>query len=184
MSLKISVSWLAGSWKSSLVNEIVRKYGMETADVGQIYRERAIAKWLTIAEYDKLVEANPEEDVEMDKHLQQIIEDCSGDIIVSWRMWFHLLPNIASVRLAVSPEQWAQRIFLADRWKQENKYTSIQDALKSNQERMFRLKERLLSLYNVDFTDTTNYTKIIDTTDKPFNQVLEEFEDFMKTLKK
>jgi cytidylate kinase len=48
---------------------------------------------------------------------------------------------------------------------------------------MAKLRERLLKLYNADFTDTSNYTKVIDTTDKDFDQVLEEFEEFIETLK-
>jgi len=48
---------------------------------------------------------------------------------------------------------------------------------------MERLRQRLLRVYGVDFTDTSHYTKVIDTTDKPFEEVLEEFEEFMKTLR-
>ena len=184
MSLKISVSWLAGSGKSSLVNAIVKKYGMTTADVGQIFRQRAVAKWLTIAEYDTLVASNPQEDVEMDNDFKQVVENCPWDIIVWRRMWFHLLPNIISIRLNVSPEQWAERVFLADRGKQEKKYATVEEALQANQDRMAKLRERLLKLYGVDFTDMSHYMKIIDTTDKSFDQVLEEFEEFMGTLKK
>ena len=184
MWLKISVSWPAWSWKSSIVNAIVEKYWMETADVWQVYRERAISKGLTIAEYDKLLELNPQEDIEMEQHFKHIIEDSSTDIIVSRRMWFYLLPNIVSVRFDVSPEEWAQRVFLADRGNQEKKYTTIQEALESNQKRMSRLKKRLLDVYGVDFTDTSKYTKVIDTTGKSFEQVFEEFEGFIKTLKK
>gem|GEM_PF-3900481 len=60
----------------------------------------------------------------------------------------------------------------------------MQDALKSNQLRMSNLRDRLFKLYGVDFTDTSNYTKIIDTTGKSLDQVLREFEDFIETLKK
>jgi cytidylate kinase len=48
---------------------------------------------------------------------------------------------------------------------------------------MSKLRERLLKVYNVDFTDKSNYTKVIDTTDKNFEQVLKEFEEFIETLK-
>jgi len=73
---------------------------------------------------------------------------------------------------------------LADRGKQEKKYTSAQEALVADQDRISRLKQRFLNVYGIDFTDTSHYTKILDTTNKSFDQVLEEFEDFMKTLKK
>lgn len=184
MWLKISVSGPAWSWKSSLIAAMVEKYWMETADVWQVYRERAIKKWLTIAEYDKLVELNPQEDVEMEDQFKHIVEDTPNDIIVSRRMWFYLLPNIVSVRFDVSPEEWAKRVFLADRGNQEKKYATIQEALESNQKRMSRLKKRLLDVYHVDFTDTSHYTKVIDTTGKSFEQNLQEFEDFIKEIRK
>ena len=184
MSLKISLSWPAWSWKSALIDAIVKKYWMQTIDVGQIYRQRGLTKWLTIAEYDKLVENNPQEDRDIEEEMRQFVENYHWDIIVSRRMWFYFLPNITSVWLDVSPEQWAQRIFLADRGKQEKKYTSAQEALVADQDRISRLKQRFLNVYGVDFTDTSHYTKILDTTNKSFDQVLEEFEDFMKTLKK
>ncbi len=165
------------------MHAIVEKYGMATADAGQIFRQRWLAKWLTIAEYDKLIETNPQEDRDMEDAMKHIVESCPGDIILSWRMWFHLMPDITSVRLNVSPEQWAERIFEDDRWAQEKKYATVQEALQANHDRMERLRQRLLRVYGVDFTDTSHYTKVIDTTDKPFEEVLEEFEEFMKTLK-
>jgi len=182
MPLKISLSWPAWSGKSSLINAIVEKYGMETADVGQIFRQRALEKSLTIAEYDKLVEMNPQEDVEIDKALKEIVQHCPHDIIVSWRVGFHFLPDIVSIRLDVDPQEWAQRIFLDDRWAQEKKYASVEDALKSNADRMSRAKNRLLKLYGVDFTDTSHYTKIIDTTGKTFEENFEALDEFIQSL--
>ncbi len=185
MSLKISLSWPAWSWKSALIDAIVKKYWMQTVDVWKtFFRDRAVAKWLTVAEYDTIIEGSPQEDREIEEETKQFVESCSWDVIVWWRMWFYILPNITSVWLDVSPAQWAERVFLADRWKQEPKYVTIQEALESNQNRMSKVRQRLLNVYGVDFTDTSHYTKILDTTNKPFDQVLEEFEDFMKTLKK
>jgi hypothetical protein len=45
-----------------------------------------LAKGLTIAEYDKLVEMNPEEDVALDNDIRKLVEDCPTDVIVSRRM--------------------------------------------------------------------------------------------------
>ncbi|MCX6824826.1 MAG: (d)CMP kinase [candidate division SR1 bacterium] len=184
MSLKISISGPAGSGKSSLIAAIVKKYGMETADVGHIYRQRGIAKGLTISEYDKLVEMHPEEDIEMEREFKQIVENCPGDIIVSWRMGFHLLPNMTSIRLDVSPEEGAKRIFLDDRGKEEKKYTNIEEVIKTDHDRMERFRQRAIKLYGVDFTDTSHYTKVIDTTGRSFDENLEELEEFVKTLRK
>lgn len=156
---------------------------MTTADVWQVFRQRAVAKWMTIAEYDKLVELNPQEDIEMDEDFKKIVENCPWDIIVSWRMGFHLLPNVTSIWLDVSPEEWAQRIFLDYRWKQEKKYTTVEEALQANHDRMEEFKQRFLKLYGVDFTDTAYYTKIIDTTGKTFDENLKQLDNYITSLR-
>jgi len=163
MSIKVIISWLAGAWKSSIIQNLVKKLGYETYDIWQIFRARAVAKWLTVDEYDKLVEKHPEEDIEIDNEFKKFIEESKKDIIVSWRMWFHFLPEALSIRLDVSPEEWARRVFLQDRGKQEKKYKDVDEAMKANDDRMGRLQKRLMKIYGVDFTDKKNYKKIIST---------------------
>ena len=184
MSLKISLSWPAGSGKTTLMNAIVAKYGMETTDVGKVFfRDRAIARWLTVAEYDKLVESDPQEDREIEEEVRQFVQNCPKDIIVWWRMWFHIMPEIISIRLDVSPDEWAERIFLQDRGQQEKKYASVQEALEASQNRMERLRQRLLKVYGVDFTDKTQYTKVIDTTGKTFEENFQQLDEYIQSLR-
>lgn len=183
MSLKITVSWAAWSWKTTLIRAIVEKYGMETIDVGKtFFRDRAVARWITVDEYDKIVENDPQEDRDIEEDVRKYIEACPKDIIVSRRMGFHIMPEIVSIWLDVSPEEWARRVFLDDRGKQERKYASIDEALQSNYDRMERLRQRLLKVYNVDFTDKSHYTKVIDTTGNTFEQNFEAIDSFIKTL--
>lgn len=183
MALKISISWPAGSGKSTLIDAIVKKHNIQTIDIWQIFRQRGVDIWLTIAEYDKLVEKNPEEDVALDNDIKNIVANCSKDIIVSWRMWFHIMPEITSIWLDVSPEEWAQRIFLQDRGKQEKKYVSLDEALQSNHDRMERLRQRLLHVYGVDFTDKSHYTKVIDTTGKSFEENFKQLDEYIQSLR-
>jgi len=65
--------------------------------------------------------------------------------------------------LDVSPKEWARRIFLQNRGKQEKAYKNVGEAMKANEDRMKRLKKRLLKVYWVDFTDKKNYTIVIKT---------------------
>ena len=183
MPLKITVSWAAGSWKTTLIKAIVEKYGMETIDVGKVFfRDKAVARGITVDEYDKIVENDPQEDRNIEEDVKNFMETCSKDIIVSRRMWFYIMPDIVSIWLDVSPEEWARRVFEDDRGKQEKKYASIEEALQSNHDRMERLRQRLLKVYNVDFTDRSHYTKVIDTTGNTFEQNFEAVDDFIKTL--
>ncbi len=174
MSFKIIISGAPWAGKTSVITEIVNRFNCKTADVWQIFRKRAVEKKLTIAEYDKLIENKPKEDVEMDNDFKKLIESTNENIIVSWRLWFYFMPEIISIYLDVDPKEWANRVFLDDRWKQENKYETLEQALKSNTDRISRLKDRIMKVYSIDFTDKSNYKKTIDTTNKSFEQVVNE----------
>lgn len=174
MPIKVSISWAVWAGKSSVMKEVVKKLKCKTADVWQVFRSRAISKWLTIAEYDKIIEKNPQEDIDMEKDFKNLIEKSDENIIVSWRMWFHLMPEILSIRLDVSDEEWAKRVFADDRGKQEQKYKTRQEAMKANKERENAFKQRFLKVYGVDFTDKKNYKVIIKTDWKTLNEVVDE----------
>lgn len=174
MALKILVSWSAGAGKSSIIQNVVEKLGYEIHDIWQVFRARAVAKWLTVWEYDKLVEQNPEEDIQIDNEFKDIVQNTKNDCIVSWRVGFHFLPDALNIRLDVAPEEGARRIFLQDRGNQEKKYKTVQEALEASQDRMKRLQQRMLNVYWVDFMDKKNYKIILKTDGKTVEQSAEE----------
>lgn len=174
MALKILVSWSAGAGKSSIIQNVVEKLGYEIHDIWQVFRARAVAKWLTVWEYDKLVEQNPEEDIQIDNEFKDIVQNTKNDCIVIWRVGFHFLPDALNIRLDVDPEEGARRIFLQDRGNQEKKYKTVQEALEASQDRMKRLQKRMLHVYGVDFMDKKNYNIILKTDGKDVEQSAEE----------
>lgn len=184
MPIKVVVSWAAGAWKSSVIQNIVKKLWYEIHDVWQIFRSRAIAKWLTIDEYDKIVEKHPEEDVEMDNDFKDFLEKSKNNCIVSWRMWFHFLPTALSIWLDVNPKEWARRVFLQNRWKQEKKYKDVDEVMKANSDRMTRLQKRMISLYGVDFMNKNNYKVIIKTDGKNIEKTSNEIINIIEEYKK
>lgn len=183
MPVKISISWPAWSGKSAVIREIVKRLWFTTWDVGQIFRARAVERWLTIAEYDLLVEQNPQEDIDMDNDFKCLVEWCETDIITSWRVGFHFTPQIKSIWLDVDPTEWARRIYEDDRGNEERKYNSIEEVIEANENRMKRLKSRLHQLYWIDFSDKNNHHKIIDTTDMDFEEVVWEIIEYINQLK-
>ena len=184
MPLKISISWPAGSWKSSVIKEIVARTWFATADVGQIYRKQAAEMGMTISEFNDYLDNNLEEDLNMEKRFQELVENSEKDIIVSWRLWFKFIKDLVSIWLDVSPEEWAKRIMSdTGRGWQEKKNASLEDVIKTNKERMERVKDRLKLLYWVDFMDKSNYTKVIDTTGKSFEEVVEEIMEYIENLR-
>ncbi len=179
MSIKVFISWSAWAGKSTVIKHIVEKLWYDYFDIWQVFRSRAVAKWLTISEYDKLVEKNPQEDIEMDNEFKNIIQNNPNDCIASWRIGFYFIPDSLTIWLDVSPQEWAKRILFQDRGKQEKKYKNITEVIEANQQRMFRLQKRLKKLYWVDFMDKNNYKKIINTDWKTLEETVR---DVIKTI--
>ncbi len=180
MPIKATISWAAWAWKSTIIKNIIEKLWYNTADIWQVFRARAISKWLTISEYDKLLEQHPEEDKALEDEFTEIVQNSDKDILVSRRMGFHCLPEIFSIRLDISPEEWARRVLKQDRWQQEKKYKNQAEALQANKDRMERLQKRLSNVYWVDFMDKSNYDKIISTENKTLEENIKDVIDAIK----
>lgn len=184
MSLKICIWWPAGSGKSTVIQELIKRHGYATADVGQIFRQRAKAKGMTIAEYDKYIEQNPSEDINMDKDFADLVHNSKEDIIVSRRMGFHFLPDeLITIWLDISPEEGAERIFKQQRWD-EAKYQTVQEVLEANADRTARHRARMIELYNADFTDKSNYKYIVDTSGETVKSSADKVEKLLKEIAK
>lgn len=184
MSIKVLISWSAWAGKSSIIQRVVEKLWYDTLDIWQVFRAKAVAKWLTVGEYDKLVEQNPEEDIEIDNEFKTVLQRNKKDSIVSWRMGFHFLPDALTIRLDVEPKEWARRIFLQDRGKQEKKYKDVEEAMKASQDRMTRLQKRMMDIYGVDFMDKKKYKKIIKTDGKNIDETANEIINIIKEYRK
>jgi len=182
MIKKISISGDIWSGKSSTIREIVKRYNYQTADVGQIFRNRAIQRWMTISEYDKIVEQNPQEDIDMENDFANMVLESKQNIIVSRRMAFYRLPEMITIYLTVDPIIWAKRVLWDDRQNQEQKYTNIEDVLYANKERNKRMKQRIEKIYWVDFTDTKNYKYVFDTNHKSIDDIIKEMDDKIKFI--
>jgi len=187
MAIKVLISWPAWAGKSIIINKIVEKLWYDMLDIWQVFRNRALSKWLTVWDYDKLVENNPNEDISIDNEFKRKIEANQKDCIASWRMGFHFIPDALTIRLDVDPKEWARRVFLQDRGKQEKKYNTVDQAIKANQDRMKRLQKRLIKIYWADFMDKKNYKVIINTDWSSINdnaqKVIDEIEKYKKSTK-
>jgi len=176
MSIKIAISGPAGSGKSTVIKEVAEALGAEIADIGQVFRAVAEEKGMDISEYDKYLEQHPDEDRKMDEKFRDLVMGADGDMVVSWRMGWHFVPDIISIWLDVSPDEGAQRVF-ADK---KRSFETLAEAKRVNIERMARKKAQLERVYGVDFTDESHYTKVVETTGKLVGEVVAEILEFLR----
>ena len=161
-NIRVALSGPAGSGKSFVVRFFAQHLGFETADLGALFRQRAAAHNVSIHEYDRYVEQHPEEDRTMDLQLRQIVLDSPRDIIVSWRMAYHVAPEVFSIWLDVSAAEGARRILGDTQREAEQRDLSIAELEALNQQRLEAARQRLAKIYQTDITIKSNYSTVVD----------------------
>ena len=177
---KISLAGDLGSGKSTVGEILSKKYNLQKVSIGQILREMATERGMTVAEFNVYMETHPEYDNLVDDKLKSY-EGLSGNYLFDSRMAWHFVPSSFAVYMKVGVEAAAKRIINAQR--EHEKYDSVEDAVNKLIERRNSELLRYNSLYGVDIVDMDNYDLVVDTSDKTPDQVasviIENFEKWL-----
>ena len=88
------------------------------------------------------------------------------------RLGFFFVPSTFSFYLSVDPRVAAERIVAAQR--SNERYKSVEDAMRKIEERRNSERLRFKDFYNVDILDMSNYDCVIDTTSLTVDEVAEK----------
>ena len=162
MSYKISLAGDLGSGKSTVAAMLIEKYpALEYYSTGALMREIAKRHGFTIEELNVYMETHPEIDREIDDGLCRLSED-NRDLIIDSRMAWHFVKGTFKVYLSCDIETSAARILSAKR--DEEPFSSFNDALKGIRGRRASEKKRYKEQYGVDIKNMSNYDLVLDTT--------------------
>jgi cytidylate kinase len=178
---KISLAGDLGSGKTTVGEILTEKYGFEKVSIGKIMREMASERGLSVADFNRYIEAHPEYDKLVDDKLKSY-EDLHGSFLFDSRMAWHFVPSSFSVYMQVDIKTSAERIMNADR--KDETYSDIDTAVKELKKRRASEILRYNSLYHVDIMDMSNYDLVVDTNGKTPMEVAEiiinNFENWLK----
>lgn len=186
--MKITISGMPGSGKSTVADAIEKKLKLKHYYIGQLRREMARKKGITLDQLNKLGEKDPSTDKEVDAILQEIGKK-EDNFIMETRTGFFLIPESLKIFINVSIEEGARRIFndLHDNLKKEKRNESkeipktVEEMKKIIQERIDSDIRRYKKYYNIENVyDLKHYDIVIDTTSL---QPKETFELTMKKIK-
>jgi CMP/dCMP kinase len=163
----ITITGDPGSGKSTIGKKLEADLGYRRYYMGQIRRDAAKAKGMTLEEYNAYGEIHPETDVEVDDYQKKLGETEDNFIIEGRTSWF-LIPQSIKIYIKVDPLEGARRI-LSDlstntARNEGNNLHSLEDVLASNIKRAQSDDVRYKKYYNKDCFDLTNYDLVIDTT--------------------
>jgi cytidylate kinase len=174
--MQITIGGMPGSGKSVIGKYLAEKLNLKFYSIGNIRRELAQKRGLTILEFNKL---NEDTDTEVDNYQKELGEK-ESDIIVDGRLAFHFLPNSKKIFLYVTPEEAAKRIF-KDQRSSESKYKSEEQIVNDIKIRTNNDKERYMKYYNINPYKKSNFDLYLDTTNLTIEEVKQKVLDFVKS---
>lgn len=163
----ISFNGDEGSGKSTIAKLVSSELNYPRYYMGQIFRDMAAKRNLTLVEYLKLGETDPAIDKEVDDYLVELSQK-ERDFIIESRTAWYFVPQSLKIYLSVDEREGARRVF--EELKKENQRNeikgdfSLEDVLKKIQERRLTDDARYMKYYNIDIRDKNNYDFVLDTT--------------------
>ena len=172
-----------GSGKSTIAERISKELQYERFYMGQIFRDLAEEKGLTLIEYLKLGETDANIDKSADDYIVKLGEERKDFVIESRTAW-HFLPKSLKIYLEVSKEEGARRMF--KHLKEENQRSNedrgietVEDVIASNEKRKAADDARYQKYYGINANEMKNYDLVLDTTDLTKDEVFEKVSDFV-----
>lgn len=176
----ITITGDLGSGKSSVGKVLSEKLGYKFFSVGNLMRELADEKGLSIHELSKLAEQSDEIDVLLDER-QVALGKKYKDLIFDSRLGWHFIPDSVKIFLKVDIDEATRRIFNAKR-DSEKENNSLETTKENIIKRRASEKKRYKEYYNLDHTKEENYDLVVDTTNISIDEVAKKILDYLKTL--
>lgn len=169
----ITVSGFIGSGKTTVARALAKQYNLRHISAGEVFRELARRKGLSLETFSELAEKNPSIDREVDDLQKK--KTSKGDVVAEGRLSGWLLDADFKVWLAASLETRARRVAM-----REGK--SYEQALAETQAREESELNRYMEIYGIDLRDLSPYNIVVDTELWGAEQVVHLIIDTISTI--
>ena len=167
--VKVTISGHPGSGTSTLVNALCEHYSWSSLNGGDIFRQEAESRNLSLADFGKLCADDESVDRSLDSILQQRMLESDGPEVMESRLcgWWAYKQEIQCVRiwLEVSDTERAHRVV-----KREG--ISLDTAMEMNKKRSETDLARFQQMYSLNPSDATPYTHVIDASSLSIEEVV------------
>ncbi len=176
----ISISGAQGSGKSTITKQLAEKLAWPRYYMGGMRREAAKKRGLTLAEYNKLGEIDPQTDLEVDEY-QRLLGETSDNFVIEGRTSWHFIPHSLKLYLDVSEEEAANRIFhdLKSRPEEAQSSATMEDIRLILAERKVSDVLRYRKYFNIEVYNPKNHDFYLDTSNLTIEEVFKKVWDFV-----
>jgi cytidylate kinase len=168
----VAICGEAGSGKNSVGRGLARRLGYRFYSAGDIRREMARERGMTLPEFNKLGEKEDFTDKEVDKFQEELGKKEDNFVIIG-RTSAYFIPHAFKVFLKASLEERARRVFQDSVNREEEHYSSLEEARKAIVERRRGDERRYRKYYGINPFDEKYYDLVIDDTRIGINEVVD-----------
>jgi CMP/dCMP kinase len=168
--VRITISGHPGSGTSTLVSAICDAKGWSSLNGGDIFRQEAKNRNVSLSEFGKICAEDESVDRSLDDILKLRMSDSEGPEVMESRLcgwWAHLL-ELDCIRLWLNVSESVRASRVVDR-----EGISIDLAMSNNSKRSRVDLARFQEMYGLDPEDSTPYTHVIDASGLTREEVLE-----------
>jgi cytidylate kinase len=179
----ISFAGWPGSGKSTIAKSVAAELGWPYYSMGQLRREAAKRRGMTLEEYNQLAMTDISTDLEVDEYQSKLGKE-QDNFVIDGRTSWHFIPQSYKIFLTVDPQVGAERIFQelqqgGDRNEGYNLNT-VEAVLNSNYERVNNDRKRYQQYFGIDVYDLANYDEVVDTTNLTIDEVIAKVRALVK----
>lgn len=167
--MRIAVSGRPGAGKSTLARALAARLKLRFYSIGDMRRQIARSRGLTIAQLNKLDESSFASDRYVDTFLKKLGRQRDNFVIDS-RLAFAFVPRAIKLFVDAAPRVRAARIFRQRRV--EEKLSSTKAAMVALRARERSDRKRYAALYGIDPYDKRQFDFVLDTTKLTRKQAL------------
>ncbi|MFW5991400.1 MAG: (d)CMP kinase [Candidatus Nanoarchaeia archaeon] len=178
--MKIVISGTPASGKSTVAKEVAKRLGFKHYSMGDLQREIANEKGITIDELSELESKDKSLDTYIDAKQKQIGKE-EDNFVLDSRLGAHFIPDAIKIFIDADPNIRVERRLKQKR--NEETFNEKEKAFETMKQREHTDRNRFIEYYGFDFLDMFNYDKIIDSTTSTIEDCAREITDFVNDFR-
>lgn len=183
--MNITITGNLGSGKSS-IGKVLKEKGYEIVSTGNIFRELAMEKGLSVEEFNKQVnEATRKGDRSVDKMIDDTTAKIGRErdnVMFDSRLAWNFVPDSFKVFVITDIDEASRRVFNDSVRANSESYESQEACKKALVHRQEMESVRFKEIYQIDYYDMSNYNLVIESTNAAPTEIaaeiLEKLEDY------
>ncbi len=152
----IAISGPHGAGKTTIAISIAEKFNLRYLSAGQIFRNLARERGMSIVEFTRYVSNHPEIDIMIDNFVKK--EAAKGNIVLDSQLAYKMIENLKPIKILVTARKNDRIIRLMQRENISYEEAKLEIELRDASER-----KRFKQLYNVDLWNPKDFHIIINT---------------------